>query len=216
MPKPHILIFDFDGTIADTHHYIINIANRLCEEFHYKPIHPDEIEALKDKTSQEIIRLLKVPLLKIPAILARAKKEFHKGISNIQPIDGLTEILSQLNEQNFSMGILSSNSCENITKFLAENDLDFFNFIHTTSNVWGKNKSLKKLIKELEFTADDIIYIGDETRDITAAKKLGVKVAAVTWGYNSSKVLEKHHPHFIVHSPEELFELCMQLEKEPA
>ena len=206
--KHKILIFDFDGTIADTHQFIIEISNRLSHEFKYKPILPHEIELLKDKTSQEIIRHLRVPIMKIPAILAKAKKEFYQGISLLQPIDGLKEILFRLKEEGNAMGILSSNSLENIGQFLKNHQLDIFDFVENTAKVWSKNTSLKRLIQENDFAIQEMLYIGDEIRDVIAAKRLGVKIAAVTWGYNSIDALKKHNPDFMVSSPEELFKLC--------
>ncbi len=124
-----VLIFDFDGTIADTHHYIVKISNRLAHEFNYNIIDREEIEALRDKTAKEIIRHLKVPVLKIPAILARAKKELRKEISEIQPITGLRDVLHQLRGLGMLMGILSSNATENIAKFLENHGLRIFDFI---------------------------------------------------------------------------------------
>jgi len=206
-----VLIFDFDGTIADTYRYIVEISNRLADEFNYNLIDPDELNELKDRTSQEVIRYLKIPIMKIPSILAKAKKEFYKEIATIEPIKGVEDILKQLRGIGKQMGILSSNTSENILKFLKENNLDIFDFIHTTSKVWTKNTSLKNLIKKHNLQKDHVLYIGDEVRDIAAAKRLGVKVAAVTWGYNSSKTLKKHNPDFLVNSPQELLELCTDL-----
>ena len=206
--KNKIFIFDFDGTIADTHQYIIRISNQLAGEFKYNLIQPHEVEHLKDKTSREVIRYLKVPIFKIPAILSRAKKELHDGIASIKPFDGLKEILHQLNTAGARMGILSSNATENIHQFLENHDLEVFEFIDATLKVWTKNISLKKLLAKHGFHADQIIYIGDETRDIDAAKALGIKVAAVTWGYNSEKALRNHQPDFLIHTPEELLQFC--------
>ena len=118
------LIFDFDGTIADTHHYIVEISNRLAKEFHYAKIRPEEVAQLKDKTVKEVISHLDVPLMKIPAIVARAKKEFHKDIANLEPFDGLKDILHRLKEAGIQIGILSSNASGNIKKFLEYHHLD--------------------------------------------------------------------------------------------
>lgn len=207
--KNSILVFDFDGTIADTHRFIVEIHNRLAEEFNFTPIRPEDIEHLKDKTSQEIIRLLKVPVMKIPAILARAKKEFHKDIPFVEPFEGLDAILRRLKEVGTQMGILSSNSSENIHQFLENHDLDVFDFIQSTSKVWSKNTSLKKLIEQYNFSPEQILYIGDEIRDITAARKLGVRIAAVGWGYNSLRALQEHNPDFLLTAPEDLLRICM-------
>ena len=80
MPHNTILIFDFDGTIADTHRYVAELSNRLAKEFNYDLIDWEEFESLKDKTALDIIKHLKVPILKIPAIVARGKMELNKGI----------------------------------------------------------------------------------------------------------------------------------------
>ncbi|MCA9406204.1 MAG: HAD hydrolase-like protein [Candidatus Omnitrophica bacterium] len=207
MKKP-IFIFDFDGTIADTHHYIVKISNDLCEEFNYDPIQWDELHKLKNMTSQEVMRHLKVPILKIPAILTKARKEFKKNIKSLSPFKGIKESLHKLQDKGNSIGILSSNSAENISEFLNNHDLNTFDFVYTTSSVWGKNKSLKKLINKHDFHSQNIFYIGDETRDIVAAKKLNIKSIAVTWGYNSAEALKKYSPDFMVNAPEELLDIA--------
>lgn len=203
-----ILIFDFDGTIADTHKYIVEISNRLSSKYHYDPIDLNELEDLKNKTSQEIIRYLKVPIMKIPTILAQAKKEFYKEIAKLKPFEGQAELLNDLKQAGITMGILSSNALENIKTFLNNNGLDIFDFIHSTSKVWSKNTSLKRLIKEKGFNVEDVLYVGDEIRDIIAARRLGVKIAAVTWGYNSMEALKRHDPDYIIETPQQLYDLC--------
>jgi len=211
--KNPVFIFDFDGTIADTHRYIVKISNRLSKEFNYNTISLEEIELLKDKTAQEIINHLKVPILKIPAILARAKKEFHKEVASLKPFHGLKEMLKNLQKSGIAMGILSSNSYQNILKFLNNHDLNIFEFIHSSPMVMSKNKCLKKLMEEKNFSDKQILYIGDEVRDITAARKLGIKIAAVTWGYNSSKILREHQPDYIISKPDDLIQLYKALRK---
>ena len=207
MIKAPILIFDFDGTIADTHHYIVEISNRLCAEFNYARNLPHELDDLKNKTVHEVIRHLNVPLLKIPAIVARAKKEFQNDIATLKPVSGLQEILTRIKEAGIKTGILSSNAKDNITRFLKNHHLDIFDFIQSTSSIWGKHICLNKLLSQNQIDRNDIIYIGDELRDIDAAKKLGVKVAAVTWGYNSAAALQKLNPDYLIQTPADLLGL---------
>ncbi|MBN1869004.1 MAG: HAD-IA family hydrolase [Candidatus Omnitrophica bacterium] len=202
-----VLIFDFDGTIADTFHYLLRIGNRLSEEFHFNKIRPDEVEEMKDKNVQETIRHLNIPLLKIPMIVAKAKKELHKEIDSVEPIEGLKEILLQLKSKGHKMGILTSNSSKNVLGFLKNNGLDFFDFIYTTSKIWSKNWGLLSLMNENGLKCSEVIYVGDETRDIKAAQKAGIRCAAVTWGYNSQKALEAQHPDYLIHSPKDLLQL---------
>ena len=112
--KKSVFIFDFDGTLADTHQYIIEISNRLSGEFKFNPISSQEISELKNKTTQEVISHLRVPIMKIPAIMARGKREFQKNIDQLKPFGGLKEVLLQLKNIGHDIGILSSNSIENI------------------------------------------------------------------------------------------------------
>jgi len=201
------LIFDFDGTLADTHHHIIEISNRLADEFGYGKILPEDIDSFKRQTSQEVIKRLKVPIMKIPAILVKAKKEFQKGIDQLESFPGVKETLNTLKSKGISLGILSSNNPENIHTFLNNHQMDVFDFIHSTSKVWSKHTCLKKVIKEKHLLEEDVIYIGDEIRDILASKKLKLKVAAVAWGYNHISTLQEYQPDFLIQKPEELLDL---------
>ncbi len=205
--KERILIFDFDGTIADTHYYLCTISNQLSGEFRFDKIKWDEINLLKDKSAREVIAYLKIPVFKIPAIVAKGKKEFGKNIDGLKPFHGLKDVLCQLKEKNVKIGILSSNSAENISQFLDNHDLNIFDFVYTTAKIWTKNTSLKKMIQDHHLSKGKIIYIGDEIRDINAAKKIGVKVAAVSWGYNSILALKQHNPDFLICHPNELLQL---------
>ncbi len=207
MKKDPVLIFDFDGTIADTFHYVLELGNRLSEEFHFNKIADNEINDMKDKNFLEIIQHLNVPLLKIPMIVAKAKKELHKDIESIEPIKDLKEALLKIKSLGHKIGILTSNSSKNVMSFLENNELDFFDFIGTTSKIWSKNWGLQDMINDHNLELADVIYIGDETRDIAAAKKAGIRSAAVTWGYNSCKALQAQDPDYLLHSPEELFQL---------
>ena len=202
--RKNVLVFDFDGTIADTFNYIVMVSNKLSDEFNFRKIESHEIVHLKDKTSQEMIHHLKVPIMKIPLIVAKAKNELQKDISSIQPVAGLKEILEQVKALGHTIGILTSNSSENVEKFLQNNDLNFFDFISCTSKIWSKNTSINNLMSSMGLEPSEVLYIGDETRDIVAAKKSGITVAEVTWGYNSPKALQSYHPDFLLNKPEDL------------
>lgn len=202
-----MLIFDFDGTIADTYSLVIEISNILSDEFKYKKIKPKEVQALKNKSTQQIIRHLKVPIFKIPSILAKAKKTFYENIDHVRPFEDMKEVLSTLHAQGIKMAVLSSNSLQNIKHFLLVHELNFFEIVHTTPKIWSKNTSLKKLIESHNLSYKNIIYVGDEIRDIEAAQKMGIKIAVVTWGYNTVDVLKKYKPDYILNEPADLLKL---------
>jgi phosphoglycolate phosphatase len=205
--KDAVFIFDFDGTLADTHSYIIEISNRLAGEFGYHKISDQEVEAMKDKTAAEMIEFLKIPLLKIPAILTKGKNYFFEGLNTIKPFEGIKDTLKLLKEAGATIGVLSSNSSKNVEAFLKQYGIDSFDFIHTTPKIWSKDTVLDRLVKSKGLDKKNIFYVGDETRDITAAKRLGIHSVAVGWGYNSVETLKKHAPQYFVNQPHELLTL---------
>ena len=51
------------------------------------------------------------------------------------------------------------------------------------------------------------LYIGDETRDIEAARNNDLISIAVTWGYNTEQVLQDYSPTYVVHEPNDLLSI---------
>jgi phosphoglycolate phosphatase-like HAD superfamily hydrolase len=202
-----VLIFDFDGTIADTFDLVLAISNKLSYKYKFKQILPSDVAFLKDHTLEEVIRHLNVSVLKIPFILLRSRRELYKQIVDIKPIPGLAQVLRELKRQKFTMGILTTNSAKNVRHFLASHDLDVFDFIHSSTKIFGKHNVLIKLIRRKRFDKDNVFYIGDETRDIKAANKAGIQSIAVSWGYNSAKALQKQKPTQLLEKPNQLLDL---------
>jgi phosphoglycolate phosphatase len=206
-----IIIFDFDGTIADTRNTVVKIANQLAVEFNYQPIDEEELLRLSHLSSREIIQQSPVPLYKIPFLLRKLKKELNKEISRLKPFSGIAESLTLLRENGYRLGIITSNIEDNVIAFLKNNKLDlFFEFIYSGITLFGKDKIINKLIKNHKLAVDKIIYVGDETRDIEAAKKSKIRVIAVGWGFNSPNILAEYQPDFLVTHPQELVTIINQ------
>lgn len=207
-----VILFDFDGTLADTHDTIVEITNRLSAEFGYQPVAEAELSKLKHLSSREIVRYSKISLFKIPFLLKRVQEELGKQISKIKPISGMEATLVQLKNREYQLGIITSNLRENVLSFLREKNWQLlFDFICQGKTIFGKHRVLKKFIKQNYFQAEEVIYVGDETRDILAAKKSKIKVIAVEWGFNSPEVLAKHKPDFLIKNPQEIMAVIENL-----
>ncbi len=200
-----VIIFDFDGTIADTVDALVSIANRFAVEFGYVQITPEELALLRNFTSREIIKYSGISLLKIPFLLKKVKGELKHKIQEFKPIPGIQEALIELQSQGYRLGIITSNSQENVTAFLKNNELDqLFDFIYSGVTIFGKTTIINNVLRQKQLKTHAVIYVGDETRDIEASKKANIKVIAVTWGFNSPEVLAKQNPDFLIHQPSEL------------
>ena len=208
----NVILFDFDGTIADTFETILAIGNRLANEFGYEPADPSEVRQLRNLNTRQIIRQAKVPVFKLPAILHRLQAELRIEIHQSYPIQGIEFALKRLKQQGHQLGIVTSNSAENVTLFLQKHRLEIlFDFVCSGASLFGKSRIIRRLCKERAFVPEAVIYVGDETRDIEAARKLKIKVVAVSWGFNSGQILAAYKPDTLVHQPQDLVEAINRL-----
>lgn len=209
-----VIIFDFDGTLADTFDALVVVTNRLALEFGYPPTTPEELPKIRNLSSREIIKQSGVPIFRIPFFLKKIREYLHKDILNLNPIPGIKEALLQLKHEGYCLGILTSNSEENVNLFLKKHGIeDLFSFIYSETSLFSKDKSIRKLMKKNHLTSEEVIYVGDETRDIEASKKINIKVIAVSWGFNSREILTKHNPDSLIHQPSELIEVLGSLQQ---
>lgn len=208
-----VIIFDFDGTIADTLDAIVSITNRLALEFGYKQTTLEELAQLKNLNSRQIIDQSGISIFKLPFLIRKVKAELSKEIQRLSPIPGIKEALTELKNQGNSLGIITSNSKDNVMAFLETNNLqELFNFIYS-GTTFGKSKVINKLLKQEDINPEEVIYVGDETRDIEAARKSNIKAIAVTWGFNSRQVLAEQSPDFLIHKPNDLIEVIESLQQ---
>jgi HAD superfamily hydrolase (TIGR01549 family) len=198
------LIFDFDGTIADTLSAIVRLVNEHAKEINIKPLDETDVDELRGMSNLDIIKKYKVPLLKVPYLVLRAQKELNHRIGEMSLFPGVKELVFDLKRRGIRLGILTSNSRENVQKFLKAHDLDVFDFIHAEQNFFGKNWALLHLLKKFNLKKEEVIYVGDEVRDIEACQKVSVPVIAVSWGFHRRKLLQDKLPTYLVDSPDEI------------
>jgi phosphoglycolate phosphatase len=203
-----VIIFDFDGTIADSFAIVLDITNRLAPEFGYPPALPEDVERLRNLSSREIVRQSKVSPLKIPFLVRRLRGELYREIPHLKPIPGIQAALLSLKQQGYHLGIVTSNSRKNVAAFLAAQELsEMFDFIGSGLALFGKGRIIQRILRQQRVAPKDVVYVGDETRDIEAARKIGIKVISVSWGYNTSQALAAENPDYLIHQPEELLQV---------
>ncbi len=201
------VIFDFDGTLADTLDTIVNIINRDPKTYGVDQITPEEVQKLRNLSVKTLISEFKINIFRLPKLIKTAQKAMSKEMGSVKMFDGMHEVLTELVDNGYVLGIVTSNSEKNVRLFLEANGLTMFKFVCSERSLFGKHKVLKKLMKKHHFATAETLYVGDEVRDIEASKEAGIRVAAVTWGFNSKDALERFAPDYLVDSPAELVTL---------
>lgn len=203
-----VVLFDFDGTIADTYSAIVKITNQLSSEFGYKALNEEELLLLKNLSSREIVKLSEISVFKIPFLVRRVRAELSKEIGDLSPIQGISSILFELKNRGYILGIVTSNDKENVAIFLRKNKLDsLFNYIYSSTSIFGKHRVINQAINHNQLNKTKVIYVGDETRDIRSSRRSNIGIVAVSWGFNSAKILQEHQPDYLIHQPQELLKV---------
>lgn len=196
------IIWDFDGTIADSLPVVMKLFYKLLK---HEPYTAAEVEKIRNMPLKEVIAYLHVPLWRVPTLLVAGRKELGKHLQEIPVFKGVPEVIKQLHEAGHTLHVMSSNSSENINRFLLSHDIgQYFSSVHGNAGIFGKTPVIKNIIRKYHLKPENCYSIGDETRDIDAAKKAGLTSIAVTWGYNGEKILKVHQPDFIANNPQEL------------
>jgi phosphoglycolate phosphatase len=196
------VIFDFDGTIADTLPIAIECAESVLGDL---GLTDEKIKRYKNMTVRQLINELDVPYHRIPKYVVIARSFIKQNIPKITVFQGLTEVIKQLHDSGYRLYIVSSNSVENINTILSNNELNqYFESIVGGVGVFGKTIALKSTIKKYKIDKKTCIYIGDEVRDIKASNKVGLPVISVTWGFNGEQILSSNNPEYIAKKPADI------------
>jgi len=205
------VIFDFDGTIADTFPVVLDIFHRVSrrktELTSAEAVLLRKV-ALRQVKGRAILRHaaeLKVPLWHVPFLFLLCRLLLNGRMREVQPMPDMYSTIKTLHEDGYTIAIASSNSEKNIDVFLRKEHLrSYVSYIVGNIRSSRKGKALRRLKRQNRDVFKGAMMVGDEERDITAAKQAKLKSTAVTWGYNNAEQLAAGKPDFIVDSAEQL------------
>ncbi len=205
------LLFDFDGTLADSIHLALRIANKLAPDFGVKPLTEEQFALVRNMSIPKALKYIKIPFYKVPRAITLALVEYRHLVHELEPIPGIPQMLKDLGELNCPMALLTSNTSENVKHFIKQHELDYFDWIEGTSGILKKHSSIRKQIKKHNLDKDNLIYVGDEIRDVVAAKKSGIRVISVTWGFHPADLLSSKDPDYLVDKPSQIVQIIKNL-----
>lgn len=195
-----VIIFDFDGTIADSFWVMLQILHELIG----RPFVKEDVSRLRGMRSRQILRVLKIPMWRAVFLAARARQLMSQHLEEITLIPGIDEALRTL-AKTHTLYILSANSVVNARHFLERNHIaDVFTGMYGDVQPWLKGRALRNIARARKLVPSETWYVGDGYLDIKAAHHAHMKAMAVAWGYSNIHVLESCHPEALVFSCDEL------------
>jgi len=198
------VIFDFDGTIADSFGLVPEGLKLFAPKFGITIPKDLNIDDLKELSMRDMMKKYRISIFKILHYWPEITSYMHDRMKAVKPFAGIKLALEKISRSEFRMFVITSNSQKNVQEFLKMNHIEVFEGIYSKRNLFGKAAAIDALIRKKKFDKKLTFYVGDETRDIEAAGKCGIKIIAVTWGYNNEELLIKSNPDFIAKQPEDI------------
>ena len=203
MPHYRLVIFDFDGTLADSLPWFRASFQDMITRFDLAPVRDDEVEGLRGLSAREIMARLNVSMWQLPAIVSDMRRRKLAAANEISLFKGIPAMLTDLQRQGIKIAIVSSDSEASVRQVLGP-DSNLINRFDCGAAMFGKHWKFRRVARKLGAKPSETICIGDEIRDIEAANAAGMDSGAVTWGYALPSALQAAEPTHLFNSIEEM------------
>jgi phosphoglycolate phosphatase len=201
-----LAIFDFDGTLADSFNWFLGVSNRLADEFRFRRMEEHEIETLRGQGARQIVGQFGIPAWKLPLVGRRMQQHMAAEIGQIALFPGVDRLLRELARHGVRLAIVTSNSIGNVRQVLGPESAALIDHYACGVSIFGKGAKLRGVLRSSGISAAEAICIGDEIRDLEAARAEGIAFGAVSWGYTTPEGLRAHAPREMFASVEEMLQ----------
>lgn len=206
-----MIIFDLDGTIADTVEVGVDIYNTIARKRGYQLLTKENREHFRSLETRAAIGELGIPWWRIPYIATRIRKGLAEHIGDIHIYDGMKDVVATL-AQSYTVALVTSNSLGNARTLLSAHDITAFgDRVYAGVSIFGKTRRIKRLLTHMNIAPHEAIYIGDEVRDVVSAHAAQVPVIAVSWGLNNREALMRAQPEHCADTPADILRVVTQL-----
>ncbi|MCP3389555.1 HAD-IA family hydrolase [Bradyrhizobium sp. CCGB12] len=207
-----LAIFDLDGTLADSFPWFLRTINDVADHFGFRRVRDEEVEELRHASSREILARLEVPLWKLPAIARHARRLKAEAASEISLFAGVETMLQTLAGNGVQLALVTSDSEANAREKLGEAAALFSHF-DCAASLFGKPAKFRRVIRRAGVEPAQVISVGDEVRDIEAARSVGIACGAVCWGYAAPAALRALAPDHMFAQMEEIAEVVCRIQQ---
>lgn len=199
-----LIIFDFDGTLADTFPSFVHVFDEAADKYGFKRLDRAQHHVLRGADARQIMAHHAIPLWKVPAIARFMRAGLAADIDNIKLFAGIDHALRSLSAQGVVLTIVSSNSLANVRAVLGSELVSLFSHLECGASLFGKLAKVRKVLAAAGIAPEETMLIGDEIRDAKAAAEAGVDFGAVAWGFNHVEALMACESRQVFHQVDEL------------
>ena len=204
-----LIIFDFDGTLADSFPYFLRTINILATTYNFPTINTEDVEQLRGLDARQMMKRANLPSWKIPLIARSFIRLMARDIDQIRLFNGIPELLKMLADQGVKLAIVSSNREENIRRVLGAESASLITYYGCGTSLFGKQHKFKKANATSRVTPAETLCVGDEVRAIEAAREATTAAGAVAWGYTRPDVWEAYTDIAVFNTPDDIARMAL-------
>ena len=217
------IIFDLDGTLADTMGDLQTAMNGMLSYLGYSErSRTDLLLAINNGAREFVRRSLPKDVQDIDFILNSAISKYEDEYSKCYdhktaPYDGVEEMLMNLKMSGIKLAVLS-NKQDKFVKDIINKLFDKKTFVmvqgHDKMPTKPNPTSTLAIVKSMGIKVSECLFIGDSDVDITTAKNAKMRSVGVCWGYRGQEILENAGATFLVKKPEDICQIVEHLKSE--
>ena len=203
-----LILFDYDGVIADTLADMIQFAQDACDELAVQHVViPSNLQNLEVMSFATFGRACGVPESLVGEFVRICTGKFAAKKTPPAIFDGLPNVIRRLSDNNI-LSIVTGNTVANVNAFLSYHKLQScFHVVYGVDIPGSKVEKILKLKSQFEVKEESPFFVGDSLSDIRAAREANVKSVAVGWGHQHLDMLVREQPDVVVLSPVELLKV---------
>lgn len=200
-PRYRLAVFDFDGTLADSFPFFLDSFAVLARAHGFRELSRDQLMALRGSSAREMMGHTGIAAWKIPRVALAFRKRMAEHASEVRLFAGIETLLRALHAAGVRIAVLTSNGEDNVRAMLGPSLAALVADYECGVAMFGKRRRLRKVVARAGLPDDSVLAIGDELRDLDAARANGIAFGAVSWGFTTRAALAARDPEFLFDSP---------------
>jgi len=201
-----LVIFDFDGTLSDSGDWFLSVVDDLAQKFRFRTVAEHEVEMLRHKSSREVIEFLGISKWKLPLIARYLRRMIGRNAHQIDLFPGTPDLLEQVAATGVKIALVTSNAEANARKILGPVHAARIDCFACGSSLFGKAPKFRRVLRKMGVKPHEVLAIGDETRDVDAAREVGMRAGSVLWGYAAEELLAAMQPDVMFRTPQDIID----------
>jgi phosphoglycolate phosphatase len=192
MPRYDLVVFDFDGTLADSFAVFRHAFESAARAEGVAPEALAQLDAYRGLEPRALLRRLGLPLWRVPALTLAMRRAMSERLHEVALFEGATDLLRALRRHGVRTALVSSNAQDNAERVLGHKYAAMIDHFGCGATIFGKRRKLREVLAAFEFAPARVLCVGDEIRDAQAAAGLGLDFAGVAWGFAAPAALAAH------------------------